>query len=624
MIIRTINNTKLRRKLFIAFFTFTCIIIFVAGMSFWFYSKRDRIQEITTQIEDVTTDVLKLLKHEADFFEEELQDEGFFKTGNSKNMKKVDALVQDIQQRVRNLAKKEELKSFTTNNLDTLNKLDEKLEKLVKHIKEYKNSFNKVVETYYRKGSKDTGLEGDMRVSLANVERRKKVPEYFIFNLRRYEKDYLMRRDSLSIALFYQTYREVLATNLEQTDKDLLEKYVTKFRQTIEMDERLGLTYASQKKGLKAKMKKNSEEAIRIIEGISKTIDIKAQEMKGEFQNIFVITLLIVVVLSLTFSYFLSFFMTIPVTELSRSMQKAIEMNFSEDLKPARKYTNDEIGILTDEFNLMIKRIQEQFKQIKENARLLRESNENLQTTNLQLADSEKRLSKFLLIKETLFGIITQDLKSPLNSLKGFLSLMQHHPETFSPEELKSVASDMYVSFDKITVLMNSLLQWSQTQAGDLAYNPNHFNITAMVEQVIAFYSQMAKGKQIKISNLIEEDIWVNADKDMINFTLRNLISNAIKFTHEGGSVDIIAKNRGKDMVLISVKDTGVGMSEELLEKIFLPDVHISMLGTKNEKGSGFGLMMCKDFIQKNEGKIYIESQEGKGTSVHFTLKKVS
>ena len=614
MIIRAINNTKLRRKLFIAFFTFTCIIVLVAGMSFWFYGKRDNIQEITMQIEDITTDVLKLVKHEADFFEEEIQDDNFFKTGKSKSYNKNRDLMQDIQQRVRSLMKKSEIQDF---------EVGQKLEQLSFQLNNYNKKFKEVVAIYFRKGSKYTGLEGEMREIMTDLEKRGKLSEYFIFNLRRYEKDYLMRRDSASVEMFYTTYRKALNSNLERQDLELLERYGKVFGQNSKMDEILGLTAITQKTGLKAQMKGHSEMAIKLIEETSKRVDSRAKDMKGEFQNIFVITLLIVIVLSLTFSYFLSFFMTIPVTELSHSMQKAIEMNFSEDLKPARKYTNDEIGILTDEFNLMIKRIQEQFKQIKENAKLLQESNQNLQNTNLQLADSEKRLSKFLLVKETLFGIITQDLKSPLNSLKGFLSLMQHHPDTFSPEELKGVAGDMYASFDKITLLMNSLVQWSQTQTGDLAYNPNHFNITAMVEQVITFYSQMAKGKQIKVNNLINDEVLVNADKDMINFTLRNLISNAIKFTHEGGEVNITAKNRGKDMILVSVKDTGVGMSEELLEKIFLPEVHISMLGTNNEKGSGFGLMMCKDFVQKNEGKIYIESEEGKGTSVHFTLRKV-
>ncbi|GAB4123365.1 MAG: hypothetical protein OHK0045_23650 [Raineya sp.] len=566
------------------------------------------------QIEDITTDVLKLVKHEADFFEEEIQDDNFFRTGKSKSYNKNKNLMQDIQQRVRNLIKKKEIQNF---------EVVDKLEKLLSHLNDYNKKFKEVVAIYFKKGSKYTGLEGEMREIMANLEKRAKLGEYFIFNLRRYEKDYLMRRDSTSVAMFYEVYRQALASKLESQDLELLEKYAKVFGQNAKMDEILGLTAATKKKGLKAQMKEHSEIAIKFIEETSKRVDERVRGMKGEFQNIFVITLLIVIVLSLTFSYFLSFFMTIPVTELSRSMHKAIEMNFSEDLKPARKYTNDEIGVLTDEFNLMIRRIQQQFRQIKENAKLLQESNQSLQNTNLQLAESEKRLSKFLLIKETLFGIITQDLKSPLNSLKGFLSLMQHHPETFSPEELKGVAGDMYASFDKITLLMNSLLQWSQTQTGDLAYNPNHFNITAMVEQVIAFYSQMAKGKQIKVNNLISEDIWVKADKDMINFTLRNLLSNAIKFTHEGGEVNVSAKSRGKSMVLISVKDTGVGMSQELLEKIFLPEVHISMLGTNNEKGSGFGLMMCKDFVQKNEGKIYIESEEGKGTSVHFTLKKV-
>jgi signal transduction histidine kinase len=615
MIIRAINNTKLRRKLFIAFFTFTCIIILVSGMSFWFYGKRDNMQDITIQIEDITTDVLKLVKHEADFFEDELQGDEFFRTGKSISLKKNRELMQDIQKRIQKLLQKEEIKNFA---------VDSKLKQLSFELNEYSNKLSKVVDTYFKKGKTETGIEGKMREYVHKLEKQEILPKVLILNLRRYEKDYLMRKDSISIALFQQNIKLARQQLTKTDDLDLLEKYEQAFQQYVTYDKILGNQYRKQNKlGLKEQIKGHSETAIQLIEQTSKIVNDRSKAMRGEFQNIFVITLLIVIVLSLTFSYFLSFFMTIPVTELSRSMQKAIEMNFSEDLKPARKYTNDEIGILTDEFNLMIKRIQEQFRQIKENAHLLQESNENLQSTNLQLAESEKRLSKFLLVKETLFGIITQDLKSPLNSLKGFLSLMQHHPDTFSPEELQGVAGDMYASFDKITLLMNSLVQWSQTQTGDLAYNPNHFNITAMTEQVVTFYSQMAKGKNIKVSNLLPEELIVNADKDMINFTLRNLVSNAIKFTHEGGSVDIVAKNRDKNMVMVTIKDTGVGMSEELMEKIFMPEVHISMLGTNNEKGSGFGLMMCKDFVQKNEGKIYIESEEGKGTSVHFTLKKV-
>jgi len=614
MIIRAINNTKLRRKLFIAFFTFTCIIIFVAGMSFWFYGKRDSLQNITAQIEDITTDVLKLVKHEADFFENELLSDDFYKTGKSKSLKKNRDLLQDIQKRIQNLLQKSEIESFG---------VDSKLRQLSVELNNYNLKLNKVVDAYFKKGKKDTGLEGKMRSYIHELENREVLSQTLILNLRRYEKDYLMRKDSISIVFFQENIQSARQQLKKSDDLDLLEKYEQTFQQYITFDKILGLQQNNKSTGLKDQVNQHSETAIQLIEQTSKIVEQRSKLMRGEFQNIFVITLLIVIVMSLTFSYFLSFFMTIPVTELSMSMQKAIEMNFSEDLKPARKYTNDEIGILTDEFNLMIKRIQEQFRQIKENTKIIQESNKNLQNTNLQLAESEKRLSKFLLVKETLFGIITQDLKSPLNSLKGFLSLMQHHPETFSPEELKGVAGDMYASFDKITLLMNSLVQWSQTQTGDLAYNPNHFNITAMVEQVIAFYSQMAKGKKIKVTNSIKDDIIVNADKDMINFTLRNLVSNAIKFTHEGGNVEITAKNRGKNMILVSVKDTGVGMSQELLEKIFQPDIHISMLGTNNEKGSGFGLMMCKDFIQKNEGKIYIESEEGKGTSVHFTLKKV-
>ncbi|MDX1902971.1 MAG: ATP-binding protein, partial [Thermonemataceae bacterium] len=578
------------------------------GLSFAFYAKRDSIHTITSEIEDITTGVLKLVKQERDFFEVELKDDKFFGSGQSQYYKQGKITLQTLQRKIKNLSLKPEIEEFGVQG---------KLDMLSEELSNYDKTMKRVVELHFAIGNYQYGLERKMRDAIHQLEYKNAISPIVMLSLRRHEKDYLMRRDSLSIIKFDSLIRLAKA-EVQPQNKVFVENYESSFKQIIRMEVHLGV--GKKEVGYYHKLKESSSNSISLIESVSRIVEKRVAELRGEFQNIFVIILLIVVVLSITFSYFISFFMTIPVTELSRSMQKAVEMNFSEDLKPARKYTNDEIGILTDDFNLMISRIQQQLREIKNNSMLLKLSNEEMQETNQKLAESEKRLSKFLLTKETLFNIITQDLKSPLNSLKGFLSLMQHHPDTFSPEELKGVASDMYVSFDKITVLMTSLVQWSQTQTGDMAYNPNRFNISPMIEQVIAHFSLMAQSKKIKITNSVEsKELWVDADKDMINFTLRNLLSNAIKFTNENGMIEVSTK-KFNNMLMFSIKDNGVGMSQELLEKVFQPEVHISMLGTNNERGSGFGLMMCKDFIEKNRGKLYIESELNKGTTVHFTL----
>ncbi|MCS6794479.1 MAG: ATP-binding protein [Raineya sp.] len=612
MLFNLINNTKLRRKLFIAFFTFTLIIVFVAIMSFWFYAKRDEIHEITNEIEEITTDILKLVKNENNFIEKESLQDKFFQTGISENQKRNRAILQDLRTRISKLIQNKEIQEFG---------VDNRLQELQKDLKEYEAAFKSFIAKTFQKGNKNFGLENELHKITTQLEEKNQVSLVVLYTLKSFEKDYLMRKDSASFTDFHNAIQEAIQSTTHTESRDLLEKYQQKFIQIATLDKELNL-FKNSKDGIYQKMRESSDMAIKKIENISRIVENKVKSMRGQFQNIFVITLLIVVVVSLTFSYFLSFFITIPVTELSRAMHKAIEMNFSEDLKPARKYTNDEIGQLTDDFNLMMKRIQMQFHEIKENARLLLESNQFLQEVNKQLEDSEKRLEKLAAIKETLFNTITQDLKSPLNSLKGFLSLMQHHPDTFSQQELSAVAHDMYVAFDKISVMITSLVQWSQLQTDELDFNPNHFNLSTLIEQVIAQFSPMAESKRIKIFNHAKADFFVDADKDMINFTLRNLLSNAIKFTHEGGKVEIFVQNRGKDKYMISISDTGVGISQELLEKIFQPEIHVSMLGTKKEKGSGFGLMMCKDFIQKNGGKLYIDSELGKGTTVYFTLKK--
>jgi two-component system sensor histidine kinase/response regulator len=169
--------------------------------------------------------------------------------------------------------------------------------------------------------------------------------------------------------------------------------------------------------------------------------------------------------------------------------------------------------------------------------------------------------------------------------------------------------------------LIENLLTWSRIQQGTLDHYPQMMDLRELARQNVDVFMSNAEHKGITLKNLIEEKIPVYADVNMLNAILRHLISNALKFTKPGGLVEVSARDNGAH-VEVSVSDTGIGISAEHLPKLFRIDVRYKRLGTAREKGTGFGLILCKEFIEKHGGKIWIESKVEQGSTVRFTLPK--
>ena len=174
-------------------------------------------------------------------------------------------------------------------------------------------------------------------------------------------------------------------------------------------------------------------------------------------------------------------------------------------------------------------------------------------------------------------------------------------------------------SAKNIYSLLENLLEWSRSQRGTIQFEPNHFPLRKIVDNNLSLAKLSAENKKIKLINLIDENINVYIDPNLITTVFRNLISNAIKFTNINGSITIDAFRDG-DFYIVSVIDTGMGMSQETISKLFRIDVHVTTLGTSQEKGTGLGLILCKEFIIINGGNIWVESELGKGSTFKFTL----
>lgn len=234
----------------------------------------------------------------------------------------------------------------------------------------------------------------------------------------------------------------------------------------------------------------------------------------------------------------------------------------------------------------------------------------------LQVQKTE--LSELNLLKTKLFSVIAHDLKTPMYALRNLFRNM--HQQNLPAEEIKNFIPDVLMDLNYTIGLMENLLQWSKTQMEAGSVRPEEVDISAMINDVMHLLRLQAEAKQIYVESKNHEPVYAFADKDMVNLVLRNLLSNAIKFTPQMGNI-LVGVNDTDSFVEVYVQDSGAGISKEALTKIN-ENNFFTTKGTASESGTGLGLMLCKEFLAKNGGQMFIESEAGKGSIFSFTLPK--
>lgn len=258
----------------------------------------------------------------------------------------------------------------------------------------------------------------------------------------------------------------------------------------------------------------------------------------------------------------------------------------------------------------------------KEITNLLQEKNRELEAANKKLVESEHNLKDLNATKDKFFSIIGHDLRNPLNALIGFSELIAANSREFSKEDIHRYSVIINESAKNIHQLIENLLNWSRAQTGNIDFSPAHIPLSDFVSEIHKVLKINADNKNIRIDIDIPETIKVFADKNLLSTILRNLISNAVKFTTEGGKVFITAEeDNGK--ILVSVTDTGIGMNQEQVDSLFTLGTSKSTPGTTKEQGTGLGLILCKEFIEMHDGEIWAESEQGKGSTFKFTIPDI-
>ncbi|MGQ1787537.1 PAS domain-containing sensor histidine kinase [Saccharicrinis sp. GN24d3] len=235
------------------------------------------------------------------------------------------------------------------------------------------------------------------------------------------------------------------------------------------------------------------------------------------------------------------------------------------------------------------------------------------------ISDQIDQLSQLNATKDKFFRIIAHDLKNPFNSLLGLSKILSDSVKNGNLDQIQQYANSITEAATHTFKLLENLLDWSRLRSNKLNTNPHRFRPSEAINAIISQADQQAKAKGIQLLSKIECDLEIWADQDMLKTVLRNLVSNALKFTGEGGTVQITTQCI-KHGIQFGISDNGVGIRKEYLDKLFRIDSKLSETGTARERGTGLGLILCKEFVEKNNGKIWVESELGKGSEFKFTV----
>jgi len=316
----------------------------------------------------------------------------------------------------------------------------------------------------------------------------------------------------------------------------------------------------------------------------------------------------------------------VPEEFLGRSIRDVLPPQVSKPAIEAIVRSNNSKEIITFEYELTIQGEQRYYESriislsSDESLSFIRDITDR-KMAELKLIQLNHQLKEANTTKDKLFSIIAHDLKSPFNAILGFSELLSENIRQYEVEKSESYVEHINSTTKHTLNLLENLLAWAKIQTGHIDFKPEKLRLEPIVQEIVVLLSSSAKIKNITLNYFQSENFLIIADENMLKTILRNLISNAIKFTNLGGNIDIYAVP-DHNRIEITIADNGLGLDEKTRKKLFRLETSFTTNGTTNEKGSGLGLILCKEFVEKQGGEIWVESELGIGSEFKFTLPK--
>ena len=497
-----------------------------------------------------------------------------------------------------------------------------RIEKLQKELEYFDHLSTKITDLRKERGFRNYGLEGEMRSQIHQLEQIQGISLADILMLRRFEKDFFLRKDIFyvhqltdSLVQIKTRLKERIATakKEEQTGLEttlaILGSYQSIFGRMVELELEIG----NEEAGLTQEWLKSADRMDLSIERLSEMVSTESQLLSGRIRTnlilLFISTLALAVFLSLAIANRIS----TPIEKLISDMDYISKNQFNGTIKLHSKMKIKELHELTDTYNKLVKKIRRQLQ-------VLGTQNVSLTRLNQKLTQSELELQEASQIKNKFFSIISHDLRGHTGNIVSIAKILDQERGEISAKEQQTFVQYLRESSQNLQMLLDNLLNWAKTQMNDHTLSPRAFDIEQLLYSNAKLFSDHASRKGIQLECEEVKVSRVYADKDMVDFVIRNLLSNALKFSRNGDRIGLTAYETDSE-VWIEVSDTGVGMTQEQMDELLTnQEENHSTKGTENEIGTGLGFAICRDFIARNGGQITIESTMSKGSRFSFSV----
>lgn len=568
--------------------------------------KRLLMHQMMTHLDDIRNNIGKQSEARQSFLLKDRFTESFYITGTTESIIDYNKLINKIDS---------SLLSINQNKLSQKSPISEKIVSITRNIHAQEEFFSRMVDSVKQLGMGNQGLIGALNQHKKELESGNLINTTDLKKLDELSSAYLLEKNEKAAIQFDSLARKLLfAYSNSPSSETILEEYRKTFVRIVKLERSIG---NSNQDGLQNELIKQSKSNDEQLQATLNSINALYEEDIKKLEWIFYGLIAVTLVAGLLFSYLISMEITRPLIELNRATKEVVATKFKDDISPdfIDELRMDEIGQLAINFNLAIRKIRRSIK-------IIQDKSESLQAKNKQLLENEETLKMISAQKDKFLSIISHDMRAPLSSIISFLDYYKDNFKNFTEAEIEFVSSNLNTHVKKVVEMLDGLLMWSRSQTGEIQMNLQPIDLAQIITDTVSVLNQSAVNKNIRIRTYLHSQlIW--ADKNMTAFIIRNILSNAIKFTGENGIIDINTK-RNKYNAFVIIKDSGVGMTSDALSKLFQDNVSYSTFGTANEKGIGLGLVLCKDFMNKMNGNIEIESINGEGTTVNLLFPLVS
>lgn len=599
------QNLSIRNKLFISHFTILLVTVLIIYITIRVNNKSEKIEFIIGKVEQIRINAQKQNIAKQDFLLNERYSEAFFKTGNSESIGTYVELLKRID---------DDIRLINQNELSKNQQITSQILAITKDFHELDELFKQMVDSVKQLGFGNMGLIGSLKTYVNELSTNKLISQEILTALYQQEINYFLYKENNAFNQFDSIALSAMKIyNNSPSTLLILGEYRKNFNRVVNIERSIGFSkYTGLQNEFIEKSKKTDLQVQLTIDTIKEMYQKDINKLNWIFLGLIGATFIIGGLMS----YALAVQITNPIVNLNAAIKDVVAIKFKENINPKliNPLRRDEIGELTKNFNLA-------FRKIRKSIQIIQDKRNTLQQKNNELIANQDILKKVNSQKDKFLSIISHDMRAPLSSIVSFLDYYKDNFNSFTETEINFVSTNLNLHVKKVVEMLDGLLLWSRSQTGEIQTSLAPIDLSKSILSTTDILNQTAENKKIIITtNLHNQLVW--ADKNMTDFIIWNVVSNAIKFTKEGGPITI-STMRNKKNAFIVIKDSGVGISKDNLAKIFKDDISYSTLGTDNEKGIGLGLALCKDFMNLQNGDIEVESIVGVGTTVNLLFPLV-